>query len=58
MLGKAEQAGRLPDTKEQQNRNIKKAFFSYFTPEQVEKMRKILEAGKYIPQEILNIADF
>lgn len=58
MLNKAKQANRLPDTKEQQNRNIKKAFFSYFSPEQAEEMRRILETGRYIPQEILNIADF
>ncbi len=58
MLKKAEQARSLPDTKEQQNRNIKEVFFSYFTEEQERTMRKILESGKYIPQEILNIADF
>lgn len=58
MLRKAEQAGRLPETKEQQNRNIKKVFFSYFSKEQITKMRGILEADIYIPQEILNITDF
>lgn len=58
MLKKAGQVQRLPDTKEQQNRNIKEAFFSYFTLEQKEEMRRILESGRYVPQEILNIADF
>lgn len=58
MLKKAGQAERLPETKEQQNRNIRDVFFSYFTQESAETMRRILEAGRYIPQEILNIADF
>lgn len=58
MLKKAEQVKCLPDTKEQQNRNIKDLFFSYFTEEQKAAMRGILEKGKYIPQEILNISDF
>ena len=48
----------LPETKEKQNRNISQAFFSYFEEEQVQRMQGILEAGKYIPQEILNITDF
>ena len=48
----------LPDTKEQQNRNIKGEFFMHFDKDCADKMRKILAAGKYIPQEILNIADF
>ena len=48
----------LPDTKEQQNRNIREKFFSHFDGEMVSGMKTVLEAGKYIPQEILNIADF
>lgn len=48
----------LPDTKELQNRNIREDFFSHFHKEQVNRMKAILESGKYIPQEILNIADF
>ena len=48
----------LPDTKERQNRNIRDLFFSYFGEADVKKMKKILEVGKYIPQEILNITDF
>lgn len=48
----------LPDMKERQNRNIQETFFSYFQEPDMEKMKKILEYGKYIPQEILNITDF
>lgn len=48
----------LPDTKEQQNRNIQEKFFSYFQTESVSRMKEVLVSGKYIPQEILNIADF
>lgn len=58
MLKKAAQAGQMPAEKERQNRNIKELFFSYFTKEQITEMRRILEAGTYIPQEILNITDF
>lgn len=57
MLKKASHAVRLPHTKEQQNRNIKEVFFSCFPEEQSAEMRRILEAGEYIPQEILNITD-
>lgn len=46
MLRKAEQAGHLPETKEQQNRNIKEVFFPYFSKELVSKMRGILEAAR------------
>ncbi|MGN0158616.1 MAG: Wadjet anti-phage system protein JetD domain-containing protein [Brotaphodocola sp.] len=48
----------LPDTKEGQIRRDCTWFFSYFDEAQVQKMREILEKGKYIPQEILNISDF
>ncbi|MDY5846195.1 MAG: DUF2220 family protein [Bariatricus sp.] len=58
MLNKAGDLEMLPATKEKQNRNISQAFFSYFEEEQVQRMQGILEAGKYIPQEILNITDF
>lgn len=58
MLKKAEQFQTLPATKEQQNRNIKDAFFEYFSEEISRKMRRILEDGAWIPQEILNITDF
>lgn len=61
MLEKAEIEAKiheLPDTKEQQNRNIKDIFFSYFSDSQTKQIKKVLECGKYIPQEILNIVDF
>lgn len=58
MLKKGSRMPKLPDTKEQQNRNIKERFYDYFPVEIVEKMKKLLEADKYIPQEILNITDF
>lgn len=58
MLRKAEQIAGLPDTKEQQNRKNCGLFFSYFTEYQIQNMEEILENGKYIPQEILNITDF
>lgn len=58
MLHKARETERLPDTKEQQNRNIGTLFFSYFTETQLEEMKQILESDAYIPQEILNITDF
>lgn len=57
MLLKAEAVNLLPDTKEQQNRKITGYFFSHFTKEQVDKMKVILEADRYIPQEILNAED-
>lgn len=58
MLEKAGQIAELPDTKEQQNRKIGGEFFSYFSKETVRRMLEILEMGRYIPQEILNISDF
>lgn len=58
MLEKAEQTAGLPETKEKQNRNISEHFFSYFSIEKEKQMKEILEKEKYIPQEILNIADF
>lgn len=57
MLEKAARIGRLPATKEQQDRNISGVFFSYFREEIQEQMRRILEQGVYIPQEIVNISD-
>lgn len=48
----------LPKTKEGQNRNISNVFLSEFTEEYMSKINEILIAGKYIPQEILNISDF
>lgn len=60
MLDKALDIGiaALPDTKEQQNTNIGNVFFQYFTEERREQMLKILENGKYVPQEILNEHDW
>lgn len=58
MLDKAGKTEKLPVTKEQQNRNIRQSFFSHFEKDVAERMTKILEAQRYIPQEILNIQDF
>lgn len=58
MLAKAGNVKVLPQTKEGQNRNISTAFWSSFTEETVRRMNAILEANQYIPQEILNTADF
>lgn len=48
----------LPDTKEGQNRNAGNRFLSWFRPEEQVRMREILGAGRYIPQEILTVLDF
>lgn len=60
MLEKAAVQGMefLPDTSENQNRNLSGQFFQYFTESVKARMNQILEAGKYIPQEIINITDF
>ena len=58
MLEKAEQVTELSETKEHQNRNISTQFFSCFDEKMVKKMEAVLEKERYIPQEILNIADF
>lgn len=60
MLAKASiiQIEELPMSKEKQNRNITGQFFAWHRQEMVEQMRRILESGRYIPQEILNINDF
>lgn len=58
MLRKVLEVKALPATKERQNRNIDSLFFSFFPEETAVKMRDILEGGRYIPQEILNAADF
>lgn len=62
MLAKAEKMRErgleLPDMKEGQNKNCGDTFFSHFSDEAVGRMRKILESGRYIPQEILQISDF
>lgn len=48
----------LPDTKEGQNRGIGTRFLTSFVEKTQTDMRYILEHGKYIPQEILQIKDF
>ena len=60
MLAKADQIGidNLPFTKEGQNRKIDNLFFNQFSKMMQAKMKEILEQGRYIPQEILNIEDF
>lgn len=60
MLLKAERYGMdfLPETSENQNRNLSGQFFRYFSNEMKDRMERILCAGKYIPQEIINIMDF
>lgn len=58
MLQKAEQVHGLPETKEQQNRNITGDFFAYFSEDTVGRMLEILEKDQYIPQEILNMGDY
>lgn len=59
MLEKAGQSGfdSLPQTKERQNRSLSGRFYTYFTPETQMKMKTLLENGRYIPQEIINIGD-
>ena len=57
-MEKAEQITELPETKEYQNRNISTQFFSCFDEVMVKKMEAVLEKDRYIPQEILNVADF
>lgn len=47
----------LPDTKEQQNKNIKDIFLYNFNEEYKSRIISILSQGKYIPQEIINISD-
>lgn len=60
MLDKARKIGieQLPCTKEKQNDNIDTLFLSYFETERRVQILNILEAGRYIPQEILNEHDW
>ncbi len=48
----------LPNSKQLQNRNIDTYFFSFFDGVIAEKMKNILESGKYVPQEKLSIIDY
>ena len=58
MLEKGKTARTLPRTKEHQNQNIHGSFFSFFAADEVKQMKEILESGRYIPQEILNMEDY
>ncbi|MGN0484803.1 MAG: Wadjet anti-phage system protein JetD domain-containing protein [Lachnospiraceae bacterium] len=60
MLAKVKQIGEdvLPKTKEGQNQNIQTEFLDAFEKEQSDTMKRILQAGTYIPQEILSLEDF
>lgn len=60
MLEKAEKLGtdRLPRTKEGQNASGGEVFFSFFSQELQDTIRRLLKEGKYIPQEILNQGDY
>ncbi len=57
MLEKAQRMAQLPQTKEQQERDMSGVFFSYFSDAVRRQMLKILDKGLYIPQEIINISD-
>lgn len=58
MLVKARPVRQLPKTKEKQNRNLTGDFFTYFPEQTVCVMKELLEQEYYIPQEIINQADF
>lgn len=58
MLAKSKAYKNLPLTKEEQNRQLKGSFFTYFTAQEEEAMQKILQQDLYIPQEILSLTDF
>lgn len=57
MLQEAEKIGihRMPLMKEGQNQNIGEIFKQYFNETQFEMISRVLEQGRYIPQEILSI---
>jgi len=59
MLAKAYERGIkfLPETSENQNRNLTGRFYRFFPGESIGRMEEILGGGKYIPQEILTITD-
>lgn len=60
MVSKAVQLGisNLPEMKKGQNQNIEDRFWNAFPADVVDLMKRILEDGRYIPQEILTIEDF
>lgn len=58
MIDKYSSSGfNLPETKEGQNKNIKDSFLNSFDNEYKAEIKKILDDGVYIPQEIINIDD-
>ena len=60
MIEKAREYGRdfLPEMSENQNHSLSGLFFRYFSDETKETIGKLLETGKYIPQEIVTITDY
>ena len=60
MIEKARGYGRdfLPEMSENQNHSLSGLFFRYFSDETKETIGKLLETGKYIPQEIVTITDY
>lgn len=44
-------------SKEKQNKNCGYTFFNYFEPDYITRMKCILEEGRYIPQEILQMSE-
>ena len=60
MIEKAREYGNdfLPHMSGNQNQNLSGLFFRYFSHETKEAMIWLLEAGKYIPQEIVTITDY
>lgn len=60
MNEKAEEIGmeNLPLMKSGQNQNIGELFWNFFEKQDAEKMQKLLQEGRYIPQEILSVRDF
>ncbi|MFA9465639.1 MAG: Wadjet anti-phage system protein JetD domain-containing protein [Velocimicrobium sp.] len=48
----------LPYSKEMQNKNGGNTFFDYFEPDLIKRMKCILEEGRYLPQEILQMSEF
>ena len=60
MNAKAEETGieEMPLMKAGQNQNIGELFWDFFEKQEMEKMQKLLQEGRYIPQEILSVKDF
>lgn len=60
MMKKAMEIGekQLPRMKKGQNQKIGICFWDAFSKEFVDEMKKMLQQGRYIPQEILSIEDF